>query len=463
MTRTTTTKTCRPAPRPAPALVLHRQTFHTSRSLEYFSEKELTLQTGHEPDRWPEVILKELLDNALDACETPGILSELDVRITDDAIVVSDNGPGLTDDVVRGVIDFDVRISSKDAYISPTRGTQGNALKTVIAMPYVVSGGDAGEVAIHAKGTRHDIRVVVDRITQQPALEHKVTRDGSVRTGTRVTVRWPDSACSMLEAAKPRFLHLVEGYALFNPHATLTVRLRDLVGQVTERTWIRTVEVCQKWVPSEPTSAHWYTVDQLRALAAAYIAAERNGARPRTVREFISEFRGLSGSLKQKAVLAALPALAGVHLRDLVTDGDVDRATITALLGAMQAETRPVKPAALGVLGEAHLTAWLQQAGAETVTYRKTAGLDDATGRPFVVEIAFGVRHDDGPLRLVTGINWAPTLVNPFRALNDYGLSLDGLLQRLYLRAEDPVTFVLHLACPHLRYTDRGKSSLEAL
>ena len=47
---------------------LTRQTFRFSGVLEYFTEKELTLQTGHTPERWPEVVLKELIDNALDAC-----------------------------------------------------------------------------------------------------------------------------------------------------------------------------------------------------------------------------------------------------------------------------------------------------------------------------------------------------------------------------------------------------------
>ena len=89
--------------------------------------------------------------------------------------------------------------------------------------------------------------------------------------------------------------------------------------------------------------------------------------------------------------------------------------------------------------------------------------MDEESGRPFVVETAFGVRGDRGGMRLVTGINWAPTLVDPFRALNDYGLSLDGLLARLHLRADHPVTFILHLACPHLNFSDRGKSSLEGL
>jgi hypothetical protein len=74
--------------------VLRRETFHTSRLLEYFSEKELTLQTGHEPERWPEVVLKELTDNSLDACEEAGTAPEIIITTDERSIVVEDNGPG---------------------------------------------------------------------------------------------------------------------------------------------------------------------------------------------------------------------------------------------------------------------------------------------------------------------------------------------------------------------------------
>ena len=153
-----------------------------------------------------------------------------------------------------------------------------------------------------------------------------------------------------------------------------------------------------------------------------------------------------------------------MHLRDLVSDGDVDHVAVEALLDAMHAESRPVKPRALGALGEPHLTGWLKRAGADTVTYKKTTDVDEDTGLPFLVEVGFGVRSGDhGGLRLVTGINWSPTLADPFRALNAYDLSLGRLLGQLHISSADAVTFVLHLACPHLNFTDRGKSSLERL
>ena len=51
--------------------ILERTTFSTSRLLEFCSRKELIAQTGHEPDDWLLVIVKELIDNALDTARKP--------------------------------------------------------------------------------------------------------------------------------------------------------------------------------------------------------------------------------------------------------------------------------------------------------------------------------------------------------------------------------------------------------
>ena len=48
---------------------LDRTVFETSRLLDFCSVKELTAQTGHHPHDWPLVVLKELVDNSIDACE----------------------------------------------------------------------------------------------------------------------------------------------------------------------------------------------------------------------------------------------------------------------------------------------------------------------------------------------------------------------------------------------------------
>jgi len=182
---------------------LERATFTTSRLLDFFSEKELTAQTGHAPAQWPVVILKELADNALDACEEAGIAPVIEVTVNRDGITVTDSGPGIPLETVAGVLDYSVRVSSREAYVAPDRGAQGNALKTILAMPFVLDG-LAGRVTVTARGARHEIGVRVDPIRQKPVIEHE-RHPADVSTGTIVTVHWPDSASSILDGARHRF------------------------------------------------------------------------------------------------------------------------------------------------------------------------------------------------------------------------------------------------------------------
>ena len=171
------------------ATKLHRTTFQTSRLLDFCSQKELIAQVGHQPAEWPLVVLKELMDNALDACEEAKVAPKIAITVTENSITVADNGPGLPAEVIDGVLDFSVRVSSREAYIAPDRGAQGNALKTLIAMPYVLDG-KSGVVEIEALGIHHTITFSADPIRQVPVINLD-RKPGSVHSGTRVTVFLP--------------------------------------------------------------------------------------------------------------------------------------------------------------------------------------------------------------------------------------------------------------------------------
>src|SRR5262249_32659784 len=101
---------------------LKRETFKTSRLLDFCSERELTKQIGHGTDRWPLVILKELTDNAMDAAEEAGIAPVIEVEVNNGAIVITDNGPGIAAETVVGILDFSVRVSSREASPSDRNG-----------------------------------------------------------------------------------------------------------------------------------------------------------------------------------------------------------------------------------------------------------------------------------------------------------------------------------------------------
>jgi len=429
---------------------LERTTFEISRELEFFSEKELQMQIGYGRKWWPVALLKELIDNALDACESGNVAPEIGIVIDGGGFGVRDNGPGLPAEVLKRSLDYLVRVSDKSYYVSPTRGQMGNALKVIWAAPFVANG-ERGQVDVWSRGLHHAIEVTLDRLAQRPVITHR-TEDGEVKNGTFVKVSWPDSACLVEPCHRPDFYQapdmptagqLVENYAAFNPHATFTYG--GATFEATAPEW-------RKWRPGDPTSPHWYTPETLRDLIAAYIAAERgNGAKRRTVREFVSEFRGLSGTAKQKAI-----GQAGVYLADLVSNGDVDMRAVTRLLGDMQAASRAPKPAALGLVGEAHIKAWMvRYAGvtAESVRYRKVLGEDK--GLPYVVEVGFGVRKgDDDGRRIVAGLNWAPCLGVPVPELRT-------ILGQMRVDQHDPVTLVVHMARPRFEFVDRGKTRLQ--
>ena len=168
---------------------------------------------------------------------------------------------------------------------------------------------------------------------------------------------------------------------------------------------------------------------------------------------FVSEFRGLSSTAKQKRVTGDL---TGVHLHDLVAGGKVNKAIVEKLLGAMMENSRPLKAATLGLIGEEHIKAWMLRYAdvtEESAQYVKRTGGTDKT--PHIIEVGFGVRkEDEAGRRVLTGLNWSPTLGVPVA-------ELDSLIQEARLDPHDPVTMVVNLAKPRFEFTDRGKTRLQ--
>lgn len=100
---------------------------------DYFSEEGLIKQVGLNKGWWNQIILKELIDNALDAIE-PLKKKEIHIEINTERLGIYDNGSGIKKDIVKSIYDFNNYVSQNRNYITASRGKQGNGLKTIISI-----------------------------------------------------------------------------------------------------------------------------------------------------------------------------------------------------------------------------------------------------------------------------------------------------------------------------------------
>jgi hypothetical protein len=450
-----------------PAHKIERVAFTTSRLMEFCSEKELVAQTGHESYEWLRVIVKELVDNALDVAEEFSVAPVVKVTIKTGKsrkptrIVIEDNGPGFPPEIVAGIIDYNVRVSSREAYISPTRGRQGNALKTILPMAYVLSG-TKGETWIEGRGVKHRILFSVNQIKQEPVVRDIKSRS-RLRTGTRITVFWPAAIHN-----KSEIMELLNQYIWVNPH----LRLKFAVEGKTLIDCTATDPAWTKYRACDATSAHWYSLEHIERYAGALIARdqERRPKTPRkniTVREFVAQFRGMSATEKQKEVLRELCAAHLALHRFFGSEVEVNHQRMKNLLRLLQKHTRPVRPELLGVIGADHLQRLCSAAGGEPQSFKYFVSPGtDADGMPYVVEIAtcpFKVwvtgKSDHRGRQLITGVNFSATLENPFVTFKGME-GMEGMLVDLRADRGAPVIVCVHYACPHVEYLDRGKSRI---
>jgi hypothetical protein len=424
---------------------LERTIFSTSRAAEFLEERALQAQTGQPRESFGDVVAKEITDNGLDECEAAGVMPEIEIEQDDDYLRISDNGRGLTSEIIERVLDFDTLTTDKAAYRSPTRGLQGNALKTVLGIARVRSPGMP--VLIDSLGIQHQITVSVNP-AGGVAIDH--TRTPSERTtGTRISV-----------PVEPENWW-ARRFAVLNPH----LELSDLGNTaIDERavSYKRTVGTdWRKPLPTDRTSPHWYDEAALQKLVFSHIEASRNGHPDLPLGEFIRQFDGLSSTMKATRVAAPV----GI---ERLSDFESRPGQIRTLLYAMWREARVLKPKVLGQVPEEHYRACLEQWYAiESGGWwfrRKALMVDDI---PWAIEFALAETKDEGDCFF--GVNYSPTYSDPLAGTwleghDDSFTGVESVLGEANAYPDEDNDYrracVLHIVSPALEFTDKGKTRL---
>lgn len=110
--------------------------YKTSIKADYFTKDELVKRVGLPEGYWNDIIMKELIDNALDSIE-PLKEKRVDIIRKADSLCIFDNGEGISVDTVKDIYDFNYYVSKNRHYVTASRGKQGNGLKTIIGICFI--------------------------------------------------------------------------------------------------------------------------------------------------------------------------------------------------------------------------------------------------------------------------------------------------------------------------------------
>jgi DNA topoisomerase VI subunit B len=417
------------------------------------------------------VVIKELLDNAIDACETAGVAPRVSVSWVPDPatglaqLTITDNGGGIPRERVRRIFNFANLFSDKAVYRSPTRGAQGNALKTVLGIPWAL--GVRAPLLIESQGRRHLLTPHVDP-AGQVHIDHQDTATAR-QPGTRVAL------CLPTAARETTLRYWGRAFAVVNPH--LSVQISDPAegelacvlpedggGDLHQATVVFPGDGWRKYLPTDLASAWWYSTGDLTRLIFSHIgASKQRGGQDLLLREFVKQFRSLSRNDKAQAVCAALPGVT--HLSDFAGN----EPAVQTLHAAMLETGTPPSPDVLGKVGEDHFRRCFERwYGVKRFWYDMQGKKVLHEGIPCVVEVAIAETVKAGDLW--TGINFSPTFDTigantwlRYAKLEAYGLS--GALASLaaYPSAEHTphVAVAVHIVCPTLEFLDKGKSRLK--
>jgi hypothetical protein len=253
----------------------------------------LVRKAGVPPHGLAQIIVKELTDNGLDAA------GDCDVRLEDGVVVVENPGRGIAGDDAEIADLFSIaRPQRSSKFIRlPTRGALGNGLR-IVAGAVLATGGE-----LIVSTSRRTLRIKPDAHTGRSAAERVGPYDGA---GTRIELRLGDP---------------------------LEPKSDDLLASDIGIT----AALAQEKRYTGKTSSHWYDAE-------SFLELLRSNPPEVTVRDFIADFEGCSGS----GSLIAARIAEGFERRPAFS---LNREEATEVLRRAKGASRAVAPERLGWIG----------------------------------------------------------------------------------------------------------------
>ena len=446
-----------------------------TRALDYVTLQGLSTLTGCEATNLDALIMKELVDNGLDAAR--GVKPRIGVTLETGGdflmLTVRDNGEGMLTSDIERIVDYSRLYSTKFHDRTPSRGALGNAYNILLGAPYALAAEVGASlpqwpIRIFSRSKEHRVRLVVDELKDE--IKAKIDVSDSQIEDTEISITLP--VYRSYWGWNQAYIDLLQGYAMFNPEADLELSLSHT--QQEGSIHVRYPSVGErKRVFKGRASIHWFGRSEFTQLVWAKIRAVNSGGKDESLRSFIGGFRGLSRFDKINDVLQSAGALDDIlNASDLADREDL----VERLFDAMKRCSQEPKPYVLGEIGEEPMRKRLKQIFKEPEELRHNVanGIyeDGSTRVPYAIEIAVAAYPENTAItrKVIVGVNNAPCLYhNPFdrctlhwsqKGEENTAWGVNGLLEKYGIKKEEPVVVVLHLVSPRVEYTSYGKSEL---
>lgn len=464
-------------------------TYSINREFDFVRLDGLRRATGRPPHEWDIYIIKELIDNGLDADEklwqadrtqyptikirVEYINIEIEARQSHQLFIQVSNRAVFPVAQIEQIFATRLYTSSKAFVKGLTRGALGNALKTLLGIPYALHNRVTGDwrpelkpLTIVCDGQEHQPRYHIDRTTQEIGFScaSELSRP---RPGTTISV-----GVDAFDQERPRTLpdlqQLAQQYHLVNPHVRFewTVELND-------EEWEFIYEPDPSWTNkySDRLPARWYFAttfqDLLGAIYRQQVSDQQQSDDPADhslpLAAILPHFAGLAD---QEAPIAA--AIGQAHL----SKAELESPLATRLYQLLVAHSPKISPARLGQVGADHfgkvLTSMWPIEG--EILYDHIADASDPS-IPFVIEVAVAYLAEGAGREVWTAVNFTPTYGDPFlRAWltapsqpDEAVLGLRGFLEAYAITAETPFALCLHLICPNVEHSEFSKTDINHL
>lgn len=397
-------------------------------------------------------VVKEAVDNALDACEEARILPEVIVEVIDMKddrfkVIVEDNGPGILKSQIPKIF-AKLLYGSKFHSLKQTRGQQGIGISAAVMYGQLTTGKSAKITSRAGKNKpAHYMELHIDTQKNQPEILKEEETPWEKEHGTRIEID--------LEGSYAKGAQSVDEYlkqtAITNPHVTI-IYSNPKAEQII---FPRATDLLPP--ESKEIKPHIYGVELGVLLKMLRVS------KARTLQSFLSSEFSRIGSGTAKDICQKATLLPNTKPQEM------SREQAELLMKGVK-KTKLMNPPTdcIAPIGEEELKKGMRkEINAEfytTVTRKPNV----YRGNPFTVEIGIaygGAQKADSSVRIIRYANRVPLLYQQgacasTKAIAQTGWRSYGLSQSQNSVPIGPVTIAVHIASVWVPFTSESKEAI---